>query len=144
MISTLKQGDYFQPMDDLKHAIHIIGCGAIGSTLATMLVRMGVPKIYLYDFDIVEMKNICNQEYFDEQVGLEKTKSLTQTLQLINPSVNVIEKEKWERHRLSHFLIRFSAISRWHASERSTRCRTRDGRTWAGREPWLRRRNERR
>ena len=96
MISTLKQGDYFQPMDDLKHAIHIIGCGAIGSTLATMLVRMGVPKIYLYDFDIVEMKNICNQEYFDEQVGLEKTKSLTQTLQLINPSVNIIEKEKWE------------------------------------------------
>ena len=31
-----------------------------------------------------------------------------------------------------------------YASERSTRCRKRDGRTWAGREPWLRRRNGRR
>ena len=36
------------------------------------------------------------------------------------------------------------AISRWHASERSTRCRTRDDRTWARREPWPRRRNGRR
>ena len=43
--------------------------------------------------------------------------------------------------RWSDFL---KSISRWHASERSTRCRTRDGRTWARREPLPRRRNVRR
>ena len=63
MISTIKQGDYFQPIDDLKYPIHIIGVGAIGSTLATMLARMGVQEMHLYDIDSVEMKNICNQAF---------------------------------------------------------------------------------
>ena len=90
MISTIKQGDYFQPIDDLKHPIHIIGVGAIGSTIATMLVRMGVQKLHLYDIDIVEMKNVCNQEYYDEQVGQSKLQSLSDILRQINPDVELL------------------------------------------------------
>lgn len=89
MISTVKQGDYFQPIDDLKAPIHIIGVGAIGSTIATMLARMGVQDMHLYDLDDVEMKNICNQEYFDHQVGTPKLEAITETLVKINPDIKL-------------------------------------------------------
>lgn len=89
MISTIKQGDYFQPIDDIKKPIHIIGCGAIGSTLATMLARMGVQELHLYDFDKVEMKNVCNQEFFDHQIGMTKLDALTETLKSINPNIKL-------------------------------------------------------
>ena len=97
MVSTLKQGDYFQPMTDLKHPIHIIGCGAIGSTLANMLVRMGVQELHIYDFDNVEMKNICNQEYFDNFVGTPKVEALYYILNMINPNIKLtIHKDGWK------------------------------------------------
>ncbi len=89
MISTIKQGDYFQPIDDLKHPIHIIGVGAIGSTIATMLARMGVQELHIYDIDIVEMKNICNQEYNDLQIGKLKISALSFNLLNINPDIKV-------------------------------------------------------
>ena len=89
MISTLKQGEYFQPIDDVKYPIHIIGCGAIGSTIATMLARMGVTELHIYDFDIVEMKNVCNQEYFDCQIGTKKLDALEETLHAINHDIKI-------------------------------------------------------
>lgn len=97
MISTIKQGNYFQPIDDIKYPIHIIGCGAIGSTIATMLARMGVTELHLYDFDIVEMKNVCNQEYYDSQVGTTKLDALEEILHAINPDLKVKpHPEGWE------------------------------------------------
>lgn len=107
MISTIKQGEYFQPIDDLKAPIHIIGCGAIGSTLATMLVRMGVQELHLYDFDDVEMKNVCNQEYFDSDIGKTKLDALYETLIDINPDVEIkSHNEGWkEGTRLSGYVF---------------------------------------
>ena len=97
MISTIKQGDYFQPIDDLKAPIHIIGVGAIGSTLATMLARMGVQELNIYDIDQVEMKNVCNQEYFDTHIGLEKVDAIYEMLSFINPGIKVkINREGWK------------------------------------------------
>lgn len=107
MISTVKQGDYFQPIDDLKAPIHIIGLGAIGSTLSTMLARMGVEEMHLYDFDDVEMKNVCNQEYFDEQIGTSKINAISETLQKINPNIKLkIHSEGWQAGtRLSGYIF---------------------------------------
>ena len=53
-------------------------------------------------------------------------------------------KKTGPQKRSCFSFVLFQRISRWHASERSTRCRKRDGRTWAGREPLPRHRNERR
>lgn len=89
MISTIKQGEYFQPIKDVQGEIHIIGCGAIGSTLATMLARMGVTELNLYDFDTVEPKNVCNQEYYEQQIGQTKLEALSNTLKNINPEINL-------------------------------------------------------
>lgn len=107
MISTIKQEGYFDPMNDIKHPIHIIGCGAIGSTLANMLTRMGIEEIHLYDFDIVEMKNICNQEYFEEFIGTPKINALESILKRINPDIKVHLHEKgWEEStRLSGYVF---------------------------------------
>ena len=107
MISTIKQGDYFQPIDDLKHPIHIIGIGAIGSTIATMLVRMGVQQLHLYDIDIVEMKNICNQEYLDAHVGYQKVEALYNYLREINPEIKLtLHPEGWKPEtRLSGYVF---------------------------------------
>lgn len=107
MISTIKQGDYFQPIDDLKAPIHIIGVGAIGSTLATMLARMGVQELNIYDIDQVEMKNICNQEYLDTHIGLEKVDAIYETLSFINPGIKVkINREGWKPGtRLSGYIF---------------------------------------
>ena len=107
MISTVKQGDYFQPIDDLKAPIHIIGVGAIGSTLATMLARMGVQELNIYDIDTVEMKNICNQEYYDRHIGYTKIEAIYDILTEINPNIKVkINKEGWkEGTRLSGYIF---------------------------------------
>lgn len=107
MISTVKQGEYFQPIDDLKYPIHVIGVGAIGSTIATMLARMGVQELHLYDIDDVEMKNVCNQEYFDHQVGTPKLEAITETLIKINPDINIkIHPAGWKKGtRLSGYVF---------------------------------------
>lgn len=97
MVSTIKQGDYFQPIDDLTAPVHIIGVGAIGSTLATMLVRMGVQELHIYDIDQVEMKNVCNQEYLDTQIGLEKVDAMYEILSFINPNIKLkINRKGWQ------------------------------------------------
>ncbi|MCQ2968506.1 MAG: ThiF family adenylyltransferase [Clostridium sp.] len=89
MISIVKQKEYFNPMTDITAPIHVIGVGAIGSTIATMLARMGVQKINIYDFDNVEAKNVCNQEYFDDQIGAPKVVAIGETLKRINPDIEL-------------------------------------------------------
>ena len=44
-----KSYEFFQP-DMLTSRVHIIGCGAIGSTVAENLARFGITKITLYDY----------------------------------------------------------------------------------------------
>ena len=69
--------------------ILIIGAGAIGSSLAKILVRCGVKKIVVSDFDTVESGNICRSEYFIYNEGVFKTHSLQQQLCVISPFVEV-------------------------------------------------------
>lgn len=96
MISLEKQSEYFDPLTDLKAPIHIIGLGAIGSTIATMLTRMGCTNIHLYDFDTVEAKNVCNQEYFEDDLNIDKTVATYANMRMINSDVNpIIHKEGW-------------------------------------------------
>lgn len=45
--------------DDLsKKTIIIIGVGGVGSVCSEMLVRMGVGKLIMYDYDTVELANM--------------------------------------------------------------------------------------
>lgn len=86
MINLSKSYEFFQP-EMCKERIHIIGCGAIGSTLAENLARFGLTKITLYDFDHVEPHNIANQMFRQIDIGKSKVEALADILCEINPDI---------------------------------------------------------
>ena len=91
-----KHREFFDP-DTLTDDIHIIGCGAIGSTIAEQLARLGIKKLHLYDFDIVTEHNITNQMFYLAHVGLTKLKALDEILHAINPEIELEHHpEGWE------------------------------------------------
>ena len=63
---------------------HILGCGAIGSSAATQLCRMGVNNFILYDMDKVEIQNIGVSHYILKDIGKEKVVALENHLKNIN------------------------------------------------------------
>jgi len=88
-----KHLEFFDPTK-IKGSIHIIGVGAIGSTVAEMLARIGVPELYIYDIDTVSPHNITNQMYRTNQIGMDKVDALEILLKEINPDINVIKHAK--------------------------------------------------
>lgn len=102
-----KSYEFFKP-DMLDSRIHIIGCGAIGSTVAENLVRFGITKITLYDFDNVEPHNIANQMFRNTDIGKLKVEALAEYLAEINPecaSDLKLVKEGWTGQRLSGYVF---------------------------------------
>lgn len=49
-----------------RAAVAVIGCGALGSAIAEMLVRAGVGHLHLVDRDVVEFSNLQRQQLFTE------------------------------------------------------------------------------
>lgn len=73
--------------------IHIIGCGAIGSTVAENLARLGIIKMTLWDFDTVNPHNIANQMFFHDQIKMPKVNAVEDTLLRINPDIEITTKQ---------------------------------------------------
>lgn len=65
----------------------IVGVGGVGSVTAEMLVRCGIGKLILYDYDKIESANMNRLFYTPEQIGMEKVQAAKQTLGKINPDV---------------------------------------------------------
>lgn len=86
MLDMTKFHDFFQP-EKVEDPIHIIGCGAIGSTVAASLARAGLKKMVLYDFDTVDAHNIANQMFTSEDIGRPKVVALADYLVKINPDI---------------------------------------------------------
>lgn len=90
-----KHREFFDP-DKFTDEIHIIGCGAVGSTIAEQLARLGIKKIHLYDFDTVSEHNITNQMYLNDQIGSNKVMALHWILHAINPDIKIIQhRQGW-------------------------------------------------
>ena len=74
-----------------KSRVMIIGCGALGTTIANNIVRSGVGFIRIVDRDIVELNNLQRQILFDENdIGNPKAIAAAEKLEKINSDV-VIE-----------------------------------------------------
>ena len=84
VLDISKSYDFFKP-EEVAERIHIIGCGSVGSTIAELLARFGLTKLTLYDFDVVEPKNLANQMFRQEHIGMAKTEALYGMLCEINP-----------------------------------------------------------
>ena len=92
------------------HTVLVVGVGGVGSVAAEMLVRCGIGKLILFDYDSVELANMNRLFYRPEQRGLSKVEASKQTLQGINPEVE-IEDHSYDITSTSnydHFLSRIS------------------------------------
>jgi len=73
-------------------SVIIIGCGALGTTIANSLVRAGVGKVRLVDRDFIEYHNLQRQVLFDEndiREMLPKAIAAKRHLKEINSSISI-------------------------------------------------------
>ena len=73
-----------------EYNYHILGCGAIGSSAATQLARMGAERFFLYDFDTVDIENVGVSHYVMKDVGTKKVKALQKHILRISEYAEVL------------------------------------------------------
>ena len=83
-MNLTKSIEYFNPIN-VKGKCHIIGCGSVGSTVASLLARLGVTRFVLYDFDKVEAHNLANQMFVHSDIKKEKVEAVKRIITEINP-----------------------------------------------------------
>ena len=71
-------------------SIGIAGLGGLGSNVAAMLVRAGISKLTIADFDSVELTNVNRQNYFLDQIGRSKVDATEENLRRINPHLTIV------------------------------------------------------
>ena len=70
----------------------VVGCGALGCTIAEILVRAGVGNVRIVDRDLVERTNLQRQMLFDEEDARAlqpKAEAAAAHLRLINSEVTI-------------------------------------------------------
>jgi sulfur carrier protein ThiS adenylyltransferase len=72
-----------------QKTVAIAGLGGLGSNVAVSLVRAGVGKLIIADFDKVELSNLNRQHYFQSDLGKKKTEALRDHLININPDIKL-------------------------------------------------------
>jgi len=84
-----------------KSVVGIAGLGGLGSAVAIALARIGVGKLILVDFDVVEPSNLNRQQYFVRQIGMLKVEALKKNIADINPYVKTeIYQERLDRNNV--------------------------------------------
>src|SRR6201988_3461192 len=76
----------------LESSAVLVGCGALGTALANLLVRAGVGKLRIIDRDFVEPSNLQRQTLFEEadpRESLPKAVAAERRLRAINSGVSV-------------------------------------------------------
>ena len=69
--------------------VGIAGAGGLGSNVAMLLVRAGMKKLVIADFDTVNESNLNRQFFFRHQLGEKKIDALAANLHLIEPSLTL-------------------------------------------------------
>ena len=69
--------------------VGIAGSGGLGSNVAAHLVRAGVRRFVIADFDVVSASNLNRQFFFRDQVGRRKTSALAENLRRIEPDLDL-------------------------------------------------------
>jgi hypothetical protein len=78
---------------------HVVGCGAIGSSVATQLARLGADRFTLYDFDKVGIENVGVSQYVDEDINKSKVDALYTHIKKIECSIEIeLVNSKFNRY----------------------------------------------
>lgn len=87
----------------LEAKVFMIGAGGLGSPVAYYLAAAGVGTIGIADADVVDMSNLQRQIIHNQdRVGMPKVESARETMQSLNPDVQV----KTYNHRISEENVR--------------------------------------
>lgn len=70
-------------------SVGIAGAGGLGSNAAVALVRAGVGRLVIVDFDKVEESNLNRQYYFRDQIGQVKVEALKENIKRINQWIKI-------------------------------------------------------
>ncbi len=82
--------NFSQIKEKLKDkTVGVAGCGGLGSNCAVALARVGVGKLIIVDFDVIDEGNLNRQYFFHHQIGEKKSLCLQQNIHLINPATRV-------------------------------------------------------
>ena len=73
--------------------VGIAGVGGLGSAIAIALGRVGVGRLILVDYDVVEPSNLNRQQFFIDQIGEAKVEAMRINLERINPFVEVVPQQ---------------------------------------------------
>jgi molybdopterin/thiamine biosynthesis adenylyltransferase/ubiquitin-protein ligase len=77
----------FSGLGDKK--VGIVGCGSLGSKIATMLARSGVGHFVLVDDDILTLSNLVRHELDADCLGVHKVDALKHRLRSVTPDVKI-------------------------------------------------------
>ena len=69
--------------------VMVVGVGGVGSVASEMLVRCGVGKLMIFDYDKVELANMNRLFYTPDQCGMTKVAAAKKSLSFINPDVEI-------------------------------------------------------
>ena len=69
--------------------VGIVGCGSLGSKIATSLARSGVSRFVLVDDDILKPDNLARNELGVEGIGAHKVDALKVRIQAVTPNAIV-------------------------------------------------------
>jgi molybdopterin/thiamine biosynthesis adenylyltransferase/rhodanese-related sulfurtransferase len=76
----------------LDAKVLLLGAGGLGSPTALYLAAAGVGTLGLVDDDVVDASNLQRQVIHNtERIGVAKTESARQTIEALNPDVEVVE-----------------------------------------------------
>ncbi|QEG41326.1 ThiF family adenylyltransferase [Roseimaritima ulvae] len=76
------------PRDQLEdQMVTVIGVGAIGRQVAIQLASMGVKRLQLIDFDVVETTNVTTQGYRSSEIGEAKVVATMLEVERIDSSI---------------------------------------------------------
>jgi len=73
-----------------EYVYHVLGCGAIGSSAAIQLARMGAKDFLLYDFDKVSVENIGVSNYVLKDINKPKVEALQSHILSISPDSKIM------------------------------------------------------
>ena len=87
---------------DIRYkTVIVVGVGGVGSVASEMLVRCGVGKLLIFDYDKVELANMNRLFYTPDQCGMSKVAAARKSLSFINPDV-VIEDYNYNSECAAH------------------------------------------
>lgn len=100
-------------MDKLsKSTVAVFGIGGVGSFVVEALVRTGLGRIVLIDYDIIDITNINRQIHATRKtVGLLKVVAMKERILDINPEIDVvIYKKKYNKETKEELLENYDYV----------------------------------